>query len=172
MPHISPSVPGDVPTILRLYDLASEHMRKAGAVVVWPAFERALVETEVAEGRQYKLVVDGEVACVWVVALADADIWGQRERGDAVYVHRIATNPAFRGRGFVQRVTDWAAGFAHGRGLRYVRLDTMGENRKLIDVYTGAGFAFLGMHDVPDATHLPAHYREGQVALFELDVRD
>ncbi len=61
--------------------------------MVWPKFERSLVETELAENQQWKLMMDDVIACVWATTLSDAEIWEDRNKDAAVYIHRIATNP-------------------------------------------------------------------------------
>ena len=43
----------DIPEIFRLYGIASAYQRSKQTVVVWPEFEQQLVETEVAENRQW-----------------------------------------------------------------------------------------------------------------------
>ena len=45
----------DIDEIFRLYKIATEYQRAKKTVVVWPEFERQLVETEIAENRQWKL---------------------------------------------------------------------------------------------------------------------
>ena len=137
-------------------------------VVVWPDFKRALVETEIAEKRQWKLIIDGAIACVWATTLSDEQIWEERNADAAVYIHRIATNPAFRGQNFVSIITDWAKEYATTHGLGFVRLDTLGNNTKLIQHYTSAGFRFLGLFDLKDTRGLPDHYHNTPVCLFEI----
>jgi hypothetical protein len=55
-----------------LYAIASAYKKKN--VVVWPDFDRKLVETELVENRQWKLLIDGQIACVWAVTFND-QIW-------------------------------------------------------------------------------------------------
>ena len=158
----------DIPEIFRLYKLASEHQKSVNAPVVWQEFERSLVEREIAEKRQFKLVIDDRIACIWAITLSDAQIWEARNRDKAVYIHRIATNPDFRGRKFVSKIVEWAKEFAAGSELDFVRLDTVGENKRLIELYTKAGFEFLGMFDLKDTSDLPVHYHNLPAALFEM----
>jgi len=54
----------DIPEIFRLYNLASAYQRSKQTVVVWPEFEKELVETEVAEKRQWKMMIDGDSLCL------------------------------------------------------------------------------------------------------------
>ena len=49
--------------ILQLYAAASE-FQKSKAMVSWPQFDSQLIETEIREKRQNKMVVDINIACV------------------------------------------------------------------------------------------------------------
>jgi hypothetical protein len=164
------SKPHDIAEIFRLYTVASEYQKTKKTVVVWPDFDRTLIETEIAEQRQFKLMLDKKMACVWAVTFTDAAIWEERNRDAAVYIHRIATNSDFRGRNFVETIVAWAKAYAKENNKRFVRLDTLGNNTKLIAHYTKAGFKFLGMFDLSNTDSLPLHYNEAPVCLFEIDL--
>lgn len=165
---IENSTEADIPEIFRLYSEASAHQIRVKATVVWPTIPRELVETEIAENRQWKLLIEGQIACVWAVTFEDEQIWEERNADAAVYIHRIATNPAFRGQNFVAMIVHWAKAYARSLGKDYVRLDTIGENTRLIEHYIQAGFDFLGMFNMKNTEGLPGHYESGHVALFEI----
>jgi ribosomal protein S18 acetylase RimI-like enzyme len=160
----------DMPEILRLYE-AARQLQTQRNMVIWPQFEHNLIKTELAENRQWKIDVDGSMACVWAITYTDRDIWEEKDRDDAVYIHRIATNPDFRGQGFVKTIVEWAKKHAREHGRKYVRLDTLGMNTKLIEHYTGAGFEFLGVFQLENTSQLPLHYQKApNCLLFELAV--
>lgn len=161
-------ITADTAEIFRLYKLASEHQKAINAPVIWPEFEPQLVATELAENRQWKLIIDGHIACVWATTFSDEQIWEERNADKAVYIHRIATNPVFRGQNFVKIITDWAIEYTKTAGLDFVRLDTIGNNTRLIEHYTRAGFKFLGMFDLKNTDGLPTHYQTGHACLFEI----
>lgn len=163
------STPTDLETIFNLYDAAIAH-QKAVSDQHWLPFDRAMVEAEIAEGRQWKIVVDGEIACIFLVAYADPHIWGEKDRDPAVYLHRIVTNPAFRGRGFVAVIVEWAR--AHGRALgkKFVRLDTWADNLRLKEIYERCGFRFLGVERPANPAALPSHYSTIWLGYFEMGV--
>ena len=160
----------DITEIFRLYAVASEYQKTKKTVVVWPNFDYSLVEIELAEKRQFKLLVKDEVACVWAITFTDEQIWEERNVDAAVYIHRIATNPKFRGQNFIKVIVKWAKEYAQSNGKQYVRLDTLGNNTRLIKHYTNAGFSFLGMFDLKNTDALPVHYQEAPVCLFEIDL--
>jgi hypothetical protein len=47
-------------------------------------------------------------------------------------------------------------------------LDTLGNNVKLIEHYTNAGFQFLGIFDLKNTSALPLHYQNTPACLFEI----
>ena len=168
--QLVPSTPADIDEIFRLYELATAYQVAVKGTVVWPAFERAMVAQELAEGRQWKLMLGDAIACVWAVTFDDPQIWGARNADPAVYIHRIATNPAFRGHNWVADIVTWAKEYARQQHKQFVRLDTVGENHGLIRHYTACGFTYLGLTPLTDTAGLPAHYHNATVSLFELPV--
>jgi ribosomal protein S18 acetylase RimI-like enzyme len=160
----------DADTILSLYESARQLQTQKG-MVVWPLFERDLVEKEIKEQRQLKLIIDNRIACNWAVTFSDKGIWGVKDMNDAIYIHRIATNPVFRGNRYVDAIVTWAKVYATQMNKQFVRLDTLGNNTKLIDHYTSAGFQFLGIFMLTNTAGLPGHYqKEPNCCLFEIDL--
>ena len=159
---------GDIPEIFRLYRIASAYQRSKETVVVWPEFEQELIETEIAENRQWKLIIDEKIACIWATTFSDEQIWGERNNDAAVYIHRIATNPDFKGKNFIEIIVAWAKAYAKENDKDFVRLDTLGNNSKLIAHYSNSGFNFLGRFDLEDTQGLPDHYHNTPACLFEI----
>ena len=161
----------DITEIFILYKTASDYQKAKQTVVVWPEFERQLIEIEIAENRQWKMIIDKAVACVWATTFSDEQIWEEKNTDKAVYIHRIATNPDFRGKNFVSLIVEWAKIYARENWLDFIRLDTLGNNVKLIEHYTKAGFTFLGMFNLKDTQGLPGHYQNDAVCLFEIKLK-
>lgn len=160
----------DLDTITELYTAAIEH-QKAVSHLHWLPFDIELVKTEIAEGRQWKILEEEQVACVFVTAYSDPAIWGENGVEPSVYLHRIVTNPAFRGRNMVGAIVDWA--LQHGKSLdkKFVRLDTWAENLKLKEIYLRNGFRFLGNAAPADPSALPSHYSGIVLGFYEMDIR-
>ena len=97
---IENSTTEDINEIFRLYEIARS-FQKIKAVVPWPEFEKELIETEISEKRQWKILIDNQIACVWATTFDDPQIWEERNADPSVYIHRIATNPTFRGQSLV-----------------------------------------------------------------------
>ena len=160
----------DVDNIFNLYEDART-LQLSRKTVVWPYFEKQFIENEIQNKQQWKILMDGEIACNWSITFVDQEIWEDREKGDAIYIHRIATNRNFRGNNFVVKIVDWAKNFAVENNRKYVRLDTLGNNTRLIEHYTKSGFTFLGMVELTNTKSLPLHYQqEPNCCLFEIEI--
>ena len=141
-------------------------------MVVWPFFDNPFIEREIQEQRQWKILNDNLIACNWTITFKDKEIWGQKDKDDAIYIHRICTNPALHGNRYVDTIAEWAKNYATEADRQFVRLDTLGNNTKLIEHYKSAGFEFLGMFELTDTASLPDHYqKEPNCCLFEIDVK-
>lgn len=171
MMEIVSATPADVDRIFDLYDKAIEFQKQVFDKH-WLGFDRKLVDREIAEGRLWKIVEDGEMACIYSVAYQDPIIWGENSGDSAMYIHRIVTNPECRGRGYVMTITDWAKGHARQNALQFVRMDTWGDNRRLIDYYQDCGFKFIGLVTPEESETLPQHYSGISLSLFEIDLEN
>jgi GNAT superfamily N-acetyltransferase len=162
----------DVDAILQLYE-AARQLQTERKMVVWPWFDRTFIQKEVEEKRQWKLLVDQTMVCNWAITFEDKEIWEERDLGDAIYIHRIAVHPLYRGRRYIDTIVYWAKAYARKHQKRYVRLDTLGNNTKLIQHYTSSGFTFLGIVRLKNTSGLPLHYqREPNCCRFEIDIMD
>lgn len=167
--EIQNSTIDDIDEILDLYKAATD-LQIEKAVVPWPEFDRALIEKEIYKNRQWKMIIDNKVACVWVTSFNDPSIWEDRNIDPAVYLHRIATNPKFRGRKLVSEIVVWAIKYAKLYSKQFIRMDTVGNNEKLISYYKSCGFNFLGFSKLKNTIGLPAHYQNATVSLFEIEL--
>ena len=160
----------DIEKIFTLYKIASNYQREKKTVIVWPDFDREMVVNEISENRQFKLLVNNEVVCIWAITFSDEQIWEDSNTDSAIYIHRIAVNPNFRGNNYTATITNWAKEFALKKEIQFIRLDTLGENKNLITHYKNAGFDFLGLFNLKNTSNLPDHYKLAPVCLFEMDL--
>lgn len=161
----------DLDTVFLLYDKAIE-FQKTVFDKTWLGFDAGFVNREIDEGRLWKIIEDEKIACIYSITYADPIIWGKNSGDSAMYIHRIVTNPVFRGRAYVRSITEWAKGHAVENGLRYVRMDTWGDNQKLTDYYKDCGFRYLGIMTPELSDELPKHYVGISLSLFEIDLED
>jgi ribosomal protein S18 acetylase RimI-like enzyme len=167
--EIRNSMTEDIDTILEFYAEAISFQKEKGSVQ-WPEFEPMFIETEIKEGRQWKMVSGEDIACVWVTTFDDPQIWEEKNSDPSVYIHRIAVNSHYRGNNLVLELVEWAKKYAHLNGKKFIRMDTVGENHGLINHYKKCGFDFLGLYKLKNTRGLPAHYDNATVSLFEISL--
>lgn len=167
--QITNSTSEDIHTIFELYDEAVK-FQKIVSSKQWQGFERSLIESEIRENRQWKIVIDGQVACIFAITFNDPLIWNEKDKDPAIYIHRIVTNPQFRGGAYVKEIVKWAKGYAKSIDKKFVRMDTWGDNEKLREYYVSCGFKYLGITVMENTEGLPKHYEGLSLSLFEIEV--
>lgn len=156
--------------IMRVMWNEALHFQKEGGNPVWPEFPEELISKEIQSDLNYKLTAGGKILCYFSIAFSDPLIWGKEERGDALYLHRGVTAPEFRGLGLTRFIFEWARIKAKLINRKYIRIDTWGSNKELINYYVRSGFRHIGYREMGDAPDLPSHYNNLRLAIFETDV--
>ncbi|HWY97918.1 MAG TPA: GNAT family N-acetyltransferase [Bacteroidia bacterium] len=158
----------DTDTIFELYKLAGEYQR-ANGYNQWKEFDPELIALEIKEKRHWKIVEDGQMACIFSIFYNDPLLWGKDDNQFSIYIHRIATNPKFKGKGMTRLIIDWAKAHAKETGRKYIRMDTWADNKNLADYYIKCGFNIVGYRQIDkDAKGLPKHYSTLSLVLFEI----
>jgi GNAT superfamily N-acetyltransferase len=168
---IANSTLNDIPGTFRMYKLATDFQKIKFPANQWPEFDKEFITAEVVENRQFKLLIADKIACVWAITYSDAQIWEKSENDCSVYIHRIATNPEFRGKNFVQTIVDWCKDYATRQNKQFIRMDTCGKNERLINHYKSCGFNYLGMKKLKNTSELPSHYNNAEVCFFEIELK-
>ncbi len=159
----------DMPLLQHFYDVAREY-QQAKSLRHWKAFDPVLLQKEIEEKRHWKITEGDTIACIFMTAYDDPYIWGERNKDPSVYIHRIVTHPDWRGKNYTGKIIDWAR--AHGKihNKKFIRMDTWGDNPKLIDYYINCGFTYLETLSPETTANLPAHYSCISLALFEISI--
>ena len=165
--RIGKTVVGDLETIYQLFEQAITY-QKANNYVGWNAYDKDFIQREIQEGLHYKITADGQILAVFSTCLNDEFIWREKETGNAFYLHRVITNPAFKGQRQFEKVLNWAIDYAGQQGRVYIRIDTWLNNPKIIDFYKGYGFQFVEAFTTDDTDKLPVQHRNLSLALLEL----
>jgi Acetyltransferases len=157
--------------ILWLFQQAMELQGKNG-YKVWDHIDKVGLEHDIENKLQFKILRGDDILCIFSIQYNDPYIWRNRDRNDAIYLHRIVTNPIFKGQKQFQKVLDWARQFARANRLTYVRMDTWADNTKIIDYYKSFGFKFVENYRTDDIPELPVQNRNLNVALLEMKLND
>lgn len=165
--NILPSTLEDINDISSLYDVATAYQKRV-TTKSWKGFERALIEKEINEARHFKVMEENELACTFVIDFKDPIIWEDSEEVKAIYLHRIATHPNFRGRFYVKKIVEWSKALAQENGIGFIRMDTHSGNDRLNNYYIASGFTHKGIREIKWSRDLPEHYKTGPFSLFEM----
>lgn len=164
--RIEPADADDLPGVRAAYAHARAIQRWEGGSI-WPEFSDASILADVERGRLFRVMDAGALVGVFSVAYDDAPIWGELERGEHVYLHRIARAEAYPGRGLVRTVLRWARAHCRACGRKGLRLDTWASNAALVAFYERQGFRVVAQRRMDVDPRLPSHYHGNEYALLE-----
>ena len=82
------------------------------------------------------------------------------ENGNNLYIHRLATRPDDWGKGYGQKLMDFAENYAREHDFDSVRLDTFSQNKRNHKFYESRGYKRLGDIFFPMQSEHPFHCYE------------
>lgn len=166
---ITPSTLADINDLFALYDAATAYQKTVNTKS-WSGFERTLIEKEINENRHFKIMEGNDLVCSFVITFNDPVIWRDSENDKAIYLHRIATHPNFKGRSYVKKIVKWCKALAKESNIDFIRMDTHSGNERLNNYYIGCGFTHIGIREIEYTSDLPEHYKTGPFSLFEMKI--
>jgi len=166
---IIPATLNDLPVIYHLFEEAIAYQQKNN-YTGWKNYDKPFLQRDVESGLLYKIVSNETICGIFSICYADPFIWREKEKGDALYLHRIVANRHVNGEPVFGQVLDWAKHFAQEKRLRFIRMDTWAENNKIIGYYRSYGFSLVETYITPDTPDLPLQHRNLHIALLELAV--
>ncbi len=128
---VIPATINDLPIIFDLFEKAIQY-QKSNEYIGWNSYDKNFIKVDIKQGLLYKIISGDSVLCIFSVCYTDKLIWREREKGDAIYLHRIVLNREFQGLKMFRAVLYWAIKQVRDQSLRYVRMDTWAGNVKLI----------------------------------------
>lgn len=169
MKVIANTEPSDLNSIFELFDHSISYQEKHG-YPVWRDYDKGAIIKDIDNRNQYKAVVDSAIGIVFSVAYSDKVIWRERDKGDAIYLHRIVVNPACKGQKLFGVILEWAKEHVRQKGLSSIRMDTWAVNPTIITYYKTFGFEVVENYTTPNTTELPVHNRNLALTLLEYKV--
>ena len=163
---IDSATPSDLPAIRATYTHARQVQLEQGSIQ-WPEFTDEAILTEIREGRLYRVMDAGALVGIFSVTYDDGAIWGELERGEHIYLHRIARTANYAGKGMVAAVLAWARAHCVTLGRAGLRMDTWANNDGLIAYYERHGFHVVGVQRLGADPRLAAHYHGNEFTLLE-----
>jgi hypothetical protein len=159
--------PDDLNTIYKLFE-AAILFQKENNFIGWNAYDKNRIQADIKSGLLFKVMENQNIHCIFSICYDDSLIWREKEKGDAIYLHRIVVNQAFKKDRMFPKILAWAIALGLKNGLRTIRMDTWANNEKLIGYYKTHGFKYIETYTTPDTPDLPLQHRNLVVALLEL----
>lgn len=166
---VIPASATDLPEIFRLFEAAMLFQQQKG-YIGWKTYDQSCLERDCAEGHLFKLADSNQTVAIFSICFADPLIWEEKEKGDAMYIHRIVLNQQYKGVKAFRQILNWAIKVAINKQLPHIRMDTWAENQKIIDYYLSYGFVHVKNHTTADTPQLPVQHRNLHVALLEYSI--
>lgn len=142
---IRKAVPDDAPRMLELWKRLGEWLRERG-IDMWRPERFSLDEIQAffKDGADlYLAEMDGSLAGTYVIMWSDPSIWGESDSTAAGYIHRLAVDRRYRGRGIGSRLLRDAEDRIRQNGKTVARLDCMADNERLNRYYRDHGYQFV-----------------------------
>lgn len=84
-------------------------------------------------------IIDGKIACAFILQWADSEYWPNAPKYEAAYFHKFCVRRKFAGMGMTKLVTEAIRAECRKRSIRYIRLDTGLDERVVRNIYLNAG---------------------------------
>lgn len=155
----------DVDSILEMTQQCAIYMIEKG-ILQWNEHypNRKAFENDIVRGELYVLEHEKQIiGCIVISAFMDEEympINWLTSNDSNVYIHRLAVLPKFQGKGFAQKLMDFAEDWAKQHGFRSIRLDTFSQNHRNQTFYETRGYQRLGNIYFPKQSHFPFYCYE------------
>jgi len=160
----------DLELVYKLFDEAIKY-QKRNNYPNWEGDDKSILQQDLHNKLQYKIVINKLVACIFSICFSDKIIWRDNDKNDAIYIHRIAVNPDFKGQKQFQKILNWVINYAQETRRDFIRMDTWADNPTIIGYYKSFGFQFLENFTTPDTPELPIQNRNITLALLEYTIQ-
>ena len=164
--QIVPTTLADIECIYSLFESAIQYQQKK-QYPVWNGLEREVIQNDIAKKRQYKIISGDDILCIFSVVSSDPHIWQERDKSDALYLHRIVVNPKHKGHRHFGKILNWSIDFAERQHRKFICMDTGASNPIIIAYYVSFGFTLLGTFMTTDSPEFSLQQRKVNLALLE-----
>ncbi len=155
----------EIPDILEVTKACTAYMIKMG-IFQWNEHypSREVFEKDVRRKELYVLEPGKSIAgVIAITTLMDeeyAPVNWLTGGNNAIYIHRLAVHPAQQGKGYAQKLMDYAESHARDNGFQSVRLDTFSQNKGNQKFYGQRGYQKLDVIHFPKQSDHPFHCYE------------
>lgn len=155
----------EIPDILDMTRACARNMEEQG-IYQWNEQypSKAAFEMDMDRGELYTLAIEGKlVGTITISTYKDEEYnavrWLTPDHGN-IYIHRLAVHPSYQGKGYAQKLMDFAEDYAKGLKMTSIRLDTFSQNKRNQKFYERRGYCKLGDIYFPKQSEHPFHCYE------------
>lgn len=143
------ATPKDAEALRAILIEAAHWIHSAHGIRQWheQMFTSEIVSDFIRDYEVFVAVQGQELAGCFSVHWGYEEIWGEKFREDAGYVHRLTVSRSRKGQGIGKQLLDYAENYIREKGKNRMRLDCMADNPNLNRFYQSLGFAFQGRFD-------------------------
>lgn len=155
----------DIDAILNITKLCAAHMINK-QIYQWNEHypNKSVFENDVL--RKELVVIEtnsGLIGCIAISTFMDDEYlpvsWLTPNENN-LYIHRLAIHPEFQGKGYAQKLMDYAENYAKTNSFASVRLDTFSKNERNQKFYEARGYQRLGNIMFPKQSNYPFYCYE------------
>lgn len=120
-----------------------------------------LITTDAHPENFYVGKIGINTVCAFILQWNDSEYWNSAQKNEAVYLHKFCVRREFAGRNMTKLVIEAIKKLCKEKGIKYIRLDTALDEKKIRKIYLNTGFKIIDIIDYPNGR---------STALYELDV--
>lgn len=131
---------------------------------IWPdewLTKEKLITSEAQPENFCVGMINGEIACAFILQWDDSSYWPNAPKYEAAYLHKFCVRRKFAGMGMTRLVTEAIQAECRKRGIQYIRLDTGLDEKVVRKIYLNAGYKIVDIIDYPNGRSM---------ALYEMEV--
>jgi len=160
----------NITTFQELWSLSIDYQKNKGCPT-WPKFPVELIEKEIISENHYSIYTSDNKLCGYFsLVFNDSLIWEELELNDAIYIHRMCVNQKVEKINLSSIVLEWTYTYAKKYKRKFIRMDTWGDNKQLINHYINCGYKYKRNKFIYKIPELPSHYDNINLAMFENEV--
>ncbi len=163
--EIRPGQYRDLPAIKKLTEVCAIAMQQK-KIYQWNEYYPSLEKLEKdIQKKELYVLEEGQKIYGMIVLTPEMDeeyipIDWLTDNHNNLYIHRLATHPEVWGKGYGQKLMNFAENFAREHGYASVRLDTFSQNKRNQKFYEQRGYERLGDIYFPKQSEDPFHCYE------------
>lgn len=119
-----------------------------------------LITTDAPPESFYVGKIGTHTVCAFILQWNDSEYWKNAQKNEAVYLHKFCVRREFAGRNMTKLVIEAIKKLCEEKGIKYIRLDTALDEKKIRKIYLNTGFKIIDIIDYPNGR---------SIALYELD---